>query len=125
MNGCGAALGCASQACALARGLALGARRIYPVAGDEADIVGASRHGAQRSHLQGNARDEARLAHPNVLHGDGELGARIARELKRVAAATRAARLTNGEAWSVQGCARATAVPKARAASQRSPGAAT
>jgi hypothetical protein len=123
--GRGTTLGCAGQACARARGLALGARRVYPVAGDEPDAADTSRHGVQCSHLQRNARDEARLAQPNVLHGDGELGAKIAREVKRVAAATRAARLADGQACSVRGRARAIAVPKARAASPCSPGAAT
>jgi hypothetical protein len=125
MFGRGAALGCAGQASARARGLALGARRIYPLAGDEPDATSASRHGAQRSHLQGNARDEPRFAHPNVLRGDGELGAWITRELKHVAAAIRAARLADGQAWSARGRARAIAVPKPRAASPRSLSAAT
>jgi hypothetical protein len=125
MFGRGAVLGCASQACASTRGLALGARRIYPVARIEPDATGASRHRAQSSHLQGSARDEARLTYSNVLCGDGELGARIAWELKRIAAATRAARLADDQAWSARGRARATAVPKARVASVRSRGTAT
>jgi hypothetical protein len=125
MFGRGAALGCACQACARARGLALGARCIYPVAGVEPDAAGASRHGAQSSHMQGNAQDEARLAYSNILRGDGKLGARIARELKRVTEATCAARLADGQAWRTRGRARATAMPEARATSPRSPGEAT
>jgi hypothetical protein len=118
MFGHGEALGCVGHACARARGLALGTRHIYPVAGVEPDAAGASRHGTQSSHLQGNARDEARLSYSNVLRGDGELSARITWEFKRVAAATRAARLADGEAWSARGRAWATTVPKAHAASQ-------
>jgi hypothetical protein len=91
-------LGCTGRACTRARGLAHGARRIYPVAGDEPDATGSTRRGVQRFNLQRHARDEARLADTSVLRGDGELGAKVARELKRVAAATRAARLAYGQA---------------------------
>jgi hypothetical protein len=69
MFGRGPTLGCTGQACARARGLALGAQRFYPVARYEPDAASALRHGAQHSHLQGNTRDEARFAHPNVLRG--------------------------------------------------------
>jgi hypothetical protein len=71
-------------------------RRVYLVAGDEPDAAGATRRSVQRFHLQRHARDEVRLAHTSSLRGDGELGAKVARELKRVAAATRAARLADG-----------------------------
>jgi hypothetical protein len=59
------------------------------------------------------------------LHGDGELGTILAPRTRRVAAASHAARLADGLARCTRGRALATAVPKARAASPRTPGAAT
>jgi hypothetical protein len=96
--GRGTTLGCAGRACTNARGLAHGARRVYPIAGDELDAAGVTRRGAQCFHLQKHARDEARLAHTSVLRGDSELGAKVARELKHVVAATHVARLADGQA---------------------------
>jgi hypothetical protein len=101
------------------------ARRVHLVGGNELYAAGATRCNALCYHLQEHARDEARLAHRGVLRGDGELGAKVALRFWRVALATRAAQLAGGQALSVRGRARATAVPKACAASPCSPGAAT
>jgi hypothetical protein len=70
--GRGTVLGCADRACKCARGLAHGAWRVHPVAGDETDAAGATRRGVLRIHLQKPARDEAQLALTDDLHGDGE-----------------------------------------------------
>jgi hypothetical protein len=88
----GTALGCTGRACAR------GARRVHLVAGDKLDAAGVMRRGVRCYHLQEHARYEARLALTGVLRGDGELGVKVAQELKRVPAATRAARLTGGQA---------------------------
>jgi hypothetical protein len=96
--GRGTALGCTGWACTRACNLAHGARCVHPVAGDELDTAGAMRRGVRCYHLQEHARNKARLALTGVLHGDGELGAKVAQELKRIPAATRAARLAAGQA---------------------------
>jgi hypothetical protein len=96
--GRGTTLGCAGRACTRARGLAHGTWRVHPVAGDELDTANTTRRCARCYHLQEHARDNARLSYTGVLRGDGELGAKVAQELKRVAAATRAARLAGGQA---------------------------
>jgi hypothetical protein len=96
--GRGTALGCTGRECTRARGLAHDTWRVHPVAGDELDAAGATRRGARCYHLQEYGRDEARFSYAGVLRGDGELGAKVARELKRVAAATRVARLAGGKA---------------------------
>jgi hypothetical protein len=96
--GRGTTLGCTGRACTRARDLAHGARRVHPVAGDELDAAGATRRGVRCYQLQEHARYKARLALTGILRGDGELGAKVAQELKRVPAATRAARLAGGQA---------------------------
>jgi hypothetical protein len=45
------------------RDLAYGAWRVHLVVGDETHAVGVTRCGAPCFHLQGDARDEARLTH--------------------------------------------------------------
>jgi hypothetical protein len=59
--GRGTALGCAGRTGARSRDLALGARRVDPVAGLEATAAGASRHDVNAIHLQKNARVDAWL----------------------------------------------------------------
>jgi hypothetical protein len=59
--GRGTALGCAGRTGTRARDPVLGARLIDPVAGLEATVAGASRHGVNAIHLQHNARVDAWL----------------------------------------------------------------
>jgi hypothetical protein len=79
--------------------LALGAQRVDPVAGLEATAVGASRHGVNAFHLQRNAWVDARLltrAHARRWRA----WVKITPRTQRVAAASLAARLAGGLAWS-------------------------
>jgi hypothetical protein len=97
--GRGSALGCAGRTGARARDLALGARRVDPVAGLEATSAGASRHRVDAFHQQRNARIGARLntcAHARRRRAR----VKIAPRTRRAAAASLAARLASGLAWS-------------------------
>jgi hypothetical protein len=97
--GRGSALGCASRTGARARELALGARRVDPVAGLEATAAGASRHGVNAFHLQRNARVGARLS--TCAHARRRRArVKITPRTRRAAAASLAARLASGLAWS-------------------------
>jgi hypothetical protein len=100
--GRGTALGCTGRTGARARDLALGARRVDPVAGLEATAAGASRHGVNALHLQKTARVDARL--PTQEHARcGEPRSKITPRPQRAAAASLAARLAGGLAWSSRG----------------------
>jgi hypothetical protein len=97
--GRGTALGCAGRTGARARDLALGARRVDPVAGLEATTVGASRHDVNAFHLQQNARVDARLlTHARARRRRAWV--KITPRTQRAAAASLAARLAGGLAWS-------------------------
>jgi hypothetical protein len=98
--GRGSALGCAGQSGARARDLALGARRIDPVARLEATAAGASRHGVNAFHLQRNARVGARLntcAHARRRRARVQIAPRT----RRAVAVSLTARLASGLAWSL------------------------
>jgi hypothetical protein len=122
--GRGTALGCAGRTGARARDLALGARRIDPVARLEATAAGASRHGVNAFHLQRNARVDARLltcAHARRRRAQGQ---------NHPENSARRGGVPRGSAgqWpsmELAGRALAKAVRRARAASPCSHGAAT
>jgi hypothetical protein len=100
--GHGTALGCAGRTGARARDLALGAWRVDPVAGLEATAAGASRHDVNTFHLQQNARVNVRLlTHPHARRRRAWV--KITPRTQRAAAASLAARLTGGLAWSLRG----------------------
>jgi hypothetical protein len=95
--GRGTALGCAGRTGA--RDLALGARRVDPVAGLEATATGTSRHDVNAFHLQRNARVDARLltcAHARRWRARVNITPRT----QRASVASLAARLASGLAWS-------------------------
>jgi hypothetical protein len=80
--GCRTALGCAGRACTRTRGLMHGARRVHPVVGGELGATAATRRGALCYHLQVNMLGSKPGSHTtSVLHGDGELGVRVAQKL--------------------------------------------
>jgi hypothetical protein len=91
--------GCAGRTGARSRDLALGTRRVDPVAGLEATAVGASRHSVNTFHLQRNTRVDAQLltrAHARRRRA----WVKITPRTQCAAAASLAARLAGGLAWS-------------------------
>jgi hypothetical protein len=97
--GRGTTLGCAGRIGARARDLALGARRVDPVAGLEATAAGASQHCVNAFHLQRNAQVGARLNTCAHAHRQ-RARVKITLRTQRAAAASLAARLASGLAWS-------------------------
>jgi hypothetical protein len=100
--GHGTTLGCAGRTGARARDLALGVRRVDPVAGLEATAAGASRQGVNAIHLQQNAWVDTRLlTHEHARQRRAWV--KVIPRTQRVAAASLAARLADGLAWSSRG----------------------
>jgi hypothetical protein len=91
-------VGVRRPACKRARDLAHGAWRVHPVTRDGTDAAGATECGVLRIYLHRPARDKAQPALTVVLLDDGEPRTTDAPRLQRVAAASRAARLADGQA---------------------------
>jgi hypothetical protein len=83
--------------CKRTRVLAHSAWRVHPVTGDGADVADETGRGVLRIYLQNLARDKAWPALTVVSLFDGKPGMTDTPRLQRVAVASRAARLANGQ----------------------------